>query len=156
MTMAPEESDAAASSNPPDAEGPIRVSREAAAFIGRLSGGLELWSTRTEAALFLAALAAARDVEPADVHELGELEQIGHTDEAEDTPEGLAVIGLLGEDAPAPGVVREQRLPGWVEAGMDLAAPRIQGASVSEAAREVVALIEETRTDGAASESGAA
>lgn len=153
MTMTPEQATPDTESSSPDAEGPIRVPEDASALLEKLSGGLELWRTRTEAALFVASLAAARDADVPEPDELDEFTRIGHTDEAEDALEGLAVLGLLSEDAPSPGVVRERWLPSWVQAGASIVAPRLRGQSVDEAADEILALVAEV--DGAGSPSGA-
>lgn len=126
-----------------DAEGPIRASEAAARLVDRMSEDLGLWRTTTEAALFLAAVATAKDADRVDPSGLGELTTVGHTDEIDGAREGLAVLGLVDEGGSEPGTVREDELPGWIEAGVELIEPRLARLDAAEATAEVAALLDE-------------
>lgn len=125
------------------AEGPIQASEDAAALVHRLCDDLGLWHTRTEAALFLAALAAAHDAEPIQQADLGALTTIGHTDEVDGMRDGLSVLSLLHEPHQDPQAVREERLPGWIEAGANRVRARMARTDVPEAVAEIVSLVDE-------------
>lgn len=127
----------------PDAEGPLWASEDAARLVDRMAEDLGLWRTPTEAALFLAAVATAKDADRVASGQLGELTRVGHTDEIDGGIEGLTVLGLVGDGADTPGAVREDQLPGWIEAGVELLGPRLARLDAAEATAEIAALLDE-------------
>lgn len=126
-----------------DAEGPIRASEDAARLVDRMTEDLGLWRTSTQAALFLAAVGTAKDAGRVENSQLGDLTTVGHTDEIDGAREGLAVLGLVADGAASPGAVREDQLPGWIEAGADILEPRLARLDAAEATAEIEALLDE-------------
>lgn len=126
-----------------DAEGPVQASEDAARLVDRMIEDLGLWRTSTQAALFLAAIATAKDAGRVENSQLGDLATVGHTDEIDGAREGLAVLGLVADGAASPGAVREDQLPGWIEAGADILEPRLARLDAAEATAEIEALLDE-------------
>lgn len=122
----------------------VQATEQAAEVVARMSTDLELWASDVEAALFLAGLALAHGSDPVEADEGEPVDvTLGHIGDAGEAAEldALAILGVVEDAGDDLEAALADALPGWIEAGAEIAEPHLKDSDPVEASAEILALI---------------